>query len=492
VDNLNDQICLDSTFTKQSSYYPTAPRGLLFPGPPVGQSSLGKGDSGCPRSGVPNRWANFAPRIGINWDPTKSGKMSIRAGYGVFYDQVRLIGYNRFSTAAPYAAVVQRFDNQLTAANIANNYQPMLTGNAIYTLTNLVNPFPFQIPRSPSERSSFNSQFYGGNWPSQAVEVALAPDFNEGYTQDWNLTIQRELGHDMSASIGYVGNRANHLWLSHPLNWFTPGTSNRLLDGIQCGTATPGVTAPCYGSFEEESSSIWSTYNSLQATLAMRMRHGLTFNTSYVYGKYLDIFSFGAEGRSGPRNPLNYALDYGPSDNDVRHRVVVTTLWQIPEAKTLHGIASAILNHWQTNLIAIAQTGTPFSILSNSDTAGFGIGGDTAVPVAGQSANVGHRVYNNGALVYLNPAAFTNAPSGSIGGLARNSFYGPGYVNFDFSLFKEFHVTESQKLQFRSEFFNLFNHPNFFNPGNTVGGGLGIIGRANNPRYVQFALKYLF
>jgi hypothetical protein len=492
VDNLNDQICLDPTFTKQSSYYPTAPPGLLFPGPPVGQSSLGHGDPGCPRSGVPNRWANFAPRIGVNWDPTKSGKMSVRAGYGIFYDQVRLIGYNRFSTAEPYAAVVQRSSNQLTAADQLNNYQPMLTGNAVYSLTNLVNPFPFQIPRSPSERSSFNSQFYGGHWPSQSVEVALAPNFNQGYTQDWNLTIQRELGHNMSASIGYVGNRANHLWISHPLNWFTPLTSNRLLDGIQCGTATAGVTAPCYGSFEEESSAGWSTYNSLQATLAKRMQHGLTFNASYVYAKYLDIFSFGAEGRNGPRNPYNWGLDYGPSDNDVRHRVVVTTLWQIPEARTLHGVVSALVNHWQTNLIAIAQTGTPFTVLSNFDTAGYGIGGDTAVPVAGQSANVGHRYYSNGALYYFNPAAFTNAPSGSIGGLGRNSFYGPGYVNFDFSLFKEFHISERQKVQFRSEFFNLFNHPNFFNPGNTVGGGLGIIGGTNSPRYVQFALKYLF
>jgi Carboxypeptidase regulatory-like domain len=496
VDNLNDQICLDATFTKQSAYYPTAPVGILFPGPPVGQGSLGHGDPGCPRSGVPNRWANFAPRIGFNWDPTNSGKMSVRAGYGVFYDQVRLIGYNRFSTAEPYAAVVQRSSGQLLSAYQADNFQPMLTGNAVYTLTNLTNPFPFQAPRTPGERASF-SPSYGGNWPTQALEVGLDPHFNEGYTQDWNLTIQRELGHDMSASAGYVGNRANHLWIAHAFNYFIPGTPGpaRRFDGIACGTASPGITAPCYGSFEEESSQGWSTYNSLQLTLAKRMQHGLSFNASYVYGKYLDVFSFGAEGRNGPRDPFNWGLDYGPSDNDVRHRVVVTTLWQIPDAKRLHGAASAVLNHWQTNLIAIAQTGTPFTVYSNFDTAGYGIGLDTAVPVPGQAPNVGHRYYggtNGTTLYYLNPAAYTDAPNGSFGGLGRNSFYGPGYVNFDFSLFKEFHLTEAQRLQFRSEFFNLFNHPNFSNPGNTVGGGLGVIGGVGSPRLVQFALKYLF
>ena len=485
VDNLNDQICLDPTFTKQSQYYPTAPVGILFPGPPLGQSGLGHGDPGCPRSGVPDRWHNFAPRIGVNWDPTNSGRTSIRAGYGIFWDQVRLIGYNRFSTAEPYAAVVQRFDNQLTAAYQADNYQPMLTGNAVYSLTNLINPFPFTPPRTTAERAAF-SPSYGGNWPTQALEVALDPKFNNAYTQDWNLTIQHELGSDMSASIGYVGNRANHLWLSHSFNWFLPGTTARRFDSITCG----GV--PCYGSFEEETSEGWSDYHSLQATLIRRMQHGLTFNASYVYGKYLDIFSFGAEGRNGTRDPLNWGLDYGPSDNDVRQRVVVTTLWQIPEAKSLHGAASGILNHWQTNLIAIAQSGTPFSVLSNFDTAGYGIGGDTAAMVAGQSPDVGHRYYSNGALYDLNPAAFQNAPSGSFGDLGRNSFYGPRYVNFDFSLFKEFPVAEAQKVEFRTEFFNLFNHPNFNNPGNTVGGGLGVISGANNPRYVQFALKYMF
>lgn len=500
VDNLNDMICFDPTFTKQSTFYPTAPPGLLFPGPPEGSSGLGQGDAGCPRSVIPNRWANFAPRIGLNWDPTKSGKMSVRAGYGVFYDQTRLIGYNRFSTAEPFAAVIQLPDAVLKNVDITDNYQPMLTGNAIYGLANTVDPFPFVYPRTATQRASFNSASYGGNWPSKALEEGLSPRFNEGYSQDWNLTIQRELGNDITATIGYVGNRGNHLWVSHSFNTFIPGTSSRLLDGIQCGTAIVGVTLPCYGSIEEESSEAWSTYNSLQATLAKRMRHGLNLNASYVYGKYLDVSSVGAEGQNGPRDPYNWGLSYGPSDNDVRHRVVVTALWQIPEATSLHGVANALLNHWQTNLIAIAQTGTPFSVLSNSDTAGYGIGSDTAVPVPGVSADVGHRYYSGGQLHYFNPAAFTNvnpllSPPGTLGSfgeLGRNSFYGPGYVNFDFSLFKEFQVTERQKVQFRSEFFNLFNHPNFSNPGNTVGGGLGIIGGANNPRYVQFALKYLF
>ena len=103
VDNLNDQICVDAAFTKQSKFYPTAPPGLTFPGPPLG-ASYGEGDPDCPRHLVSRRWANFAPRAGLVWDPFKKGKTAVRAGYGIFWDQFRLIGYNRFSTAQPFGA----------------------------------------------------------------------------------------------------------------------------------------------------------------------------------------------------------------------------------------------------------------------------------------------------------------------------------------------------------------------------------------------------
>jgi len=107
--------------------------------------------------------------------------------------------------------------------------------------------------------------------------------------------------------------------------------------------------------------------------------------------------------------------------------------------------------------------------------------------------NVGHYSYSGGSLFFLNPSAYQNAAFGTYGVLGRNSFYGPKYVNFDFSLFKEFPISErAGKVQFRSEFFNLLNHPNFFNPNSTVGSALGQITGAHDPRFIQFALKWLF
>ena len=484
VDNLNDQTCWDPTFTKKSTLFPTAPPGITFPG-----------DPGCPRGLVPNRLKNFAPRLGLNWDPFKAGKTSVRAGFGIFWDQSRLIGYNRFSTAQPFDDSVQ-----IQSPGSHNNFAPDLTGNSVFTNTGTVYPYPFTIPRTAAERAAFSPQF-GGNWPTNSLEVGLPPNFNEGYVEEWNFSIQQQLAGDYSLTASYVGNRGNHLWFSRNYNYaiYNPAetvlqnqntfTARQRLSNITCG----GPTANCYGSFEEEDNAGWSTYNALQVSLNKKFQHGLTFSTSYVYGKYLDVVSQGAEGQNGPRDPTNFGLSYGPSDNDVKHRFVASYIWQIPQMHGLHGAASGVLNHWELQGITIAQSGTPFTILSNTDTSLTGIGSDTAAPVSGVAPNVGHYSYSGSSLFFLNPSAYQNAPFGTYGVLGRNSFYGPKYVNFDFSLFKEFPISErAGKVQFRSEFFNLFNHPNFFNPNSTVGSALGQITGAHDPRFIQFALKWLF
>lgn len=499
VDNLNDQACLDPTFTKQSTYYPTAPVGLLFPGPPQGSGSLGKGDAGCPRSGVPNRWTNFAPRVGVNLSPFKSGKTSIRAGYGIFYDQARLIAWNRFSTAQPFdASVIVN-----APGSAANDYAQSLSGNNVYTNSGVQNPYPFIIPRTADQRAAF-SPSYGGHWPTSAGETVLAPNFNEGYTQQWNLTIQQELPQQFSLTVSYIGNKGSKLFVSREYNYAPVSTVNhaqslsanlgtlpsrRRLSRISCGTATPGVNGPCYGPVEELDPSGYSNYNSLQLTLNRSFHHGFSVLGSYVYGKYLDIISTTAEGGNGPKNPENFASNYGPSDNDVRHRFAGSYIYQIPTLTTLHGPASLLLNGWQNQAVVIVQTGSPYFIHSSADTSATGIGGESADLVPGQSVMPAHRSISE----YFNTAAFQNAALGTFGNTGRNSLYGPSLVNVDFSLFKDFSLGEVGKLQFRAELFNLFNHPNFHNPDNTVGNGtFGQIHSARDPRFVQFALKYLF
>jgi hypothetical protein len=500
VDNLNDQICYDPTFTKQSTYYPTAPPGILFPGPPVGSGSLGKGDPGCPRSMVPNRLKNLAPRVGLNIDPFGNGKTSVRAGFGIFFDQARLIAWNRFSTAQPF--------DESVIVNGPKVLVPSLSGNNIYTNGGVQNPYPFSIPRTPAERLAF-SPSYGGNWPTAAGETVLTPNFNEGYTYQWNLTVDQALPKDFLLTVGYIGNHGSHLFVSRennyaPISSYDPtltiaqNNSNlparRRLAAIQCGTGIGATTAPCYGPMEILDNALWSNYDSLQISVNRRFTHGFSILASYVWANYLDVVSYTAEGGSGPRDPTNFRLSYGPSDNNVRHRLAGSYIYQLPSAQSLHGVTSALVNGWQNQSIITVQTGAPYSVNSSLDTAATGIGGETADLTGSAIAPANGR----GVAAYFNPGAFQNAAPGTFGETGRNFLTGPSLVNVDFSLFKEFPVLEHGKVQFRAELFNIFNHPNFNNPDNTVGDGtFGQLQSARSsgtgaPRVAQFALKYLF
>ena len=507
VDNLNDQICFDPTLKTQSTFYPTAPPGFTFPGPPLSLKADGTGDPGCPRSMVPNRMKNFAPRLGINFDPFANGKTSIRAAYGIFWDQARLIAWNRYSTAQP-------FDENFQLTGLATvPTQGAMTGNGVFSAnasTGVINPFPFIIPRTAAQRAAFSPSYtINGTpyWPTSAEGTVLPPNFNEGYAGQWNLTIDQELARNWVLSASYIGNHGTHLFMSRDINYAPISTydhtktlaenqlneNNRRLfayDG-NCGiNQTTNAKNPCLGQTQEEANLGWSNYDSFDITINHRFDHGFSLMASYVYGKYLDIVSFGAEGGLGPRDPQNFRSNYGPSDSDVRNRFTSSYIYQLPKLKSAHGILAGVVNDWQNQGVLIAQTGSPYTISSYTDTGATGIGGDFADRVSGQSTSVAHR----GVAAYFNTAAFTEAADGTYGTSSRGSLAGPSRVNMDFSLFKEFPIHESGKVQFRSEFFNLFNHPNFGNPDTGVGDGasFGRLTNASDGRIAQFALKYLF
>ena len=328
VDNYNDQICFDPTFKTLSSFYPTAPPGFTFPGPPEGSSSLGKGDPGCPRSMVPNRLKNVAPRVGLNLDPFANGKTSIRAGFGIFWDQARLIAWNRYSTAQP-------FDDNVTVNGVSTaTPYPSLTGTNIFANApsgEHVDPFPFIIPRTPAQRASF-SPAYGGQWPTSAEGTVLPPNFNEGYTSQWNLTVDHELAKGYLLTVSYIGNKGTHLFMSRDIN-YAPISSYNFSESLATNQNTinarrlyandcrPGQTdGPCLGQTQEETNSAWSTYHAGVVQVNKSYSNGFSLLASYVFGKYLDVVPFGAEGGLGPRDPTDFRLNYGPSDNDVKHR----------------------------------------------------------------------------------------------------------------------------------------------------------------------------
>jgi Carboxypeptidase regulatory-like domain/TonB-dependent Receptor Plug Domain len=502
VDNLNYQICFDPTFSKRSQFYPTAPPGILFPGSAVG-SGFGEGDPDCPRQLIPHRWANFAPRFGLVWDPFGKGKTSIRAGYGVFWDQFQSIGYNRFSTALPFGLAREIF----SPGSPSNNYAASLTGDLIFTNAGQINPFPFRQPTTPEERANFSPKF-GGRWIVPALENVLDPDFNLSYVQQFTLNIQQELWQDYTFSVGYVGNKGTHLWTSKQFNYAIPlplsvmsaadqranTDARRRLSFVRCGGPN-NEDLPCYGSFEIEDSGLWSNYHSLQVTMNRRFSNGLTFLGSYVWSKYIDVFSFGQAGISQARNPFDANSDKGLSDHDVAHRFVISYIWQVPRLARFTGFSDKILNGWQFNGITTIQSGVPFTVMSGQDTSLTATNRDFADLVAGQDPKLDSG-RPNGELIeqYFNTAAFKVAPDLTFGNVGRNTLRGPGIINFDFAIFKDFQISERSKIQFRNEYFNIFNNVNFLNPVNNVsaGGAFGQIFAARDPRFIQFALKFIF
>ncbi|HZQ53565.1 MAG TPA: carboxypeptidase regulatory-like domain-containing protein [Bryobacteraceae bacterium] len=505
VDNLNDQICFDETFQSKSTFYPSAPPGITFPGPPVG-TNFGKGDAGCPRNLVGNRWKNVAPRFGFAWDPFKKGTTSVRGSYGIFWDQIRMIAYNRFSTSTPftYTAGIP------SPGNVTNNYAPSLTGTAVFTNGRQIDPFPFDVPRTAAQRAAF-SPLYGGNWPSYSLEVGMAPHWNEGYIQEYNFSIQHQIMQDTTLTVAYVGNTSRHLFMSREYNPAIPlpfsaqsfaqqladTTSRRLLNHIQCPNGT-GTTSPCYGSFALNDDNGFSTFNSLQLTLNRRFSRGFTILASYVWQKYIDLISFGAEGNSGPRDPFNLFLDKGLSDNDVPQRFVASFIWQLPTMNRFKNAGMGLLtNGWEFDGIVTAQSGTPFTVTSGRDRSLTNIGKDTADYIPAQTVTLDSgrptsQIINE----YFNVNAFTLAAPGTFGTTGRNTLIGPGIFNTDFAVFKNFALSERLgRIQFRNEYFNIFNTVNLFNPNASVSSGsssFGHIFNARDPRYIQFGLKWIF
>ena len=235
-----------------------------------------------------------------------------------------------------------------------------------------------------------------------------------------------------------------------------------------------------------------SSYHSLQTKVEKRFSNNLSFLTAYTFGKSIDEqsqASFGFNNSSSVRSEDNYRQEKGRSDYDQAHRFVISYTYDVPFGRSLKGAAKVLGDGWQFVGIHAFTTGTPYTIHARTDFSNAGgdarpdaVPGVPITPPEGQSRQQ-----------WFNPAAFTNPRDGQVGNVGRNTLSGPGNITIEFSIFKNFSISERAKIQFRSEFFNLINHPNF--------GGLSTTYDSTNPgelttagtsRQVQFALKFLF
>jgi hypothetical protein len=300
----------------------------------------------------------------------------------------------------------------------------------------------------------------------------------------YNLTIQRMLPANISLEVGYVGAQSHKL--SYAVGNYNVG--NHLSSEIgKVQTLLPVGQ---------------SNYSALQAKVDRRYANGWSVLAAYTYAHSLDNgpAPFDLTSSSAPQSPFDLDSEYATSADDLKHNMTVSTQIELPFGRGkryLHSSGSlidALVGGWQLNSIASFHTGTPINIVSNAGYADYPGLRPNLVP--GQDPTLPRQ--KRTITEWFNTAAFTNTPGQSNstpipGDAGRNLVRGPGYANFDFSLFKNFSLPETIRLQFRAESFNLLNTPHFGNPdGSRNSGSFGSIASASGPRIMQFAIKLIY
>ncbi len=412
---------------------------------------------------------NFQPRFGFAWDPFKDGKTSVRGGYAIM--------------------------TQDPTTNIISG----LSGNPL-----------FAIPISVSSATSAITL----EDPSAAITgVSLGPSainshFKNAYAQDWNLSVQRQVGSSLGIEVSYVGVKGTHLQLTRNVN--QPFVSNGVYDSVrpflsvplsstilpaQC--AAPNPACP-YGNINLIDSGGNSNYNALWVKATKHFSHGFEFLASYTFSKSLDYNSLSTGETYVIQNAYDPRADYGLSEFDVRHRFVLSGFYELPFQ------SNRLVSGWQFGIVTQAQSGSP---LNPTLTIGPGPGisltvrPDITGPIS-TTGNPNQWFADKSAFVSPCVAAVPPAtvPTCTPGNLGRDAITGPGFVNTDFSVTKNTKITERFNLQFRTELFDIFNHPNFGNPVlTTTSAAFGQIqstrfptGDFGSSRQIQFALKLMF
>ncbi|MBI4469891.1 MAG: TonB-dependent receptor [Acidobacteria bacterium] len=393
---------------------------------------------------------NFAPRVGWSWDIRGNQKTVLRGGFGVFYDVgPGFWGSMDLTTNPPF------------------RFTPLITG---------------ADARYPVDESLLN--------PARAIRsaVRLVPQHNRNpYVYQWNLTLEREVYANASVTMAYIGSRGIKLYRLRQVNTRNPATGQPI--------------NPLYSQLVVSENSAQSVYHSLQLSYNHRFSRGLNVQASYTYGHSIDDssgYNFYASAPSIASNPNNLRAERANSGFDIRHNFIVNYLYDLP-IPILIGPARFFANGWSLSGITSVRTGLPYTIFLGVDNAGTGLIAASSISpqrpnYTGQPIYLGDRQGPNN---MLNRNAFLSPPPGQFGNLGRNTLRGPGFMNFDFALLKNTRLTESCNLQFRAEFFNLFNHANFGVPTNvSLTTPPSVFGfsttTANNPREIQFGLKLLF
>ena len=503
-----------------------------------------------------NYSTGIGPRIGLAYDLFGHGTTTIRAGYGIYYVREDVGTMDQLSFQAPFLPVAFGGSAAGCMGSIYSQTPPLGCPNPNPNgLPNAGTLDPTFVPclavfqgfpggdttQSANYGAASGSACPGPLLSTNIFGLQVPRHFIVPNTQQWNLTVQRALGREWVLEVGYIGTHAIHLRetrdslqsqrasVAHPVTIDSPAfctpnpcqiTTNTFNNAI-ARSLVQGING--YAGFQLFANDAYSHYNSLQSSLTRRWGAGY-FQAAYTFSKSTDATSTGNTAFNTAFNDeSSLNASRGLSDFDRPQRFVVSYRYALPIFKNATGAKGVLLKGWSVSGITIFQSGTPFSVTDSAAGTGFLGAGFTPSTLSGSLAPGSTLVsaVTSGSIQsrisgYLNPNAFTPAPllypsqcdpkinpnfcTTDFGNLGRNVFRGPFQQNWDFSLIKDFNLTERQSLRFTTDFFNMWNHANFSNPSvndvETIGVPNSPFGKITStvgtPRLIQFSLRYAF
>lgn len=487
----------------QSTVFPNAPPGLLFPG-----------DAGSP-SGVnfPDK-NDWAPRVGFAWDPRGNGRTSLRGAFGVFYDILKGEDNLQFNGQEPfYASTGLQFSPLSGNPTAEVNY---LT--APFTATGVQNPFPSQPPPKNLDFAAAGFLPIGASGSVFVVD----PHLRTPYTYQYHLTLQHEVANNTIAEASYVGSSSHSLTALTQANPVVLGTFNRVLNltpaGSSCGADPANL---CYAAIREFRNVARANYNGLLLSLQKQLTGDGFFGHSYFTLAY--TFSHNIDNASGFNN-RNWEVPYyqpnlfrASSDMDVRHRVVFSGGWELPFAREWASAPKRLTEGWNLFPIISWRTGFPLDVFANLPSqfdytspgpSGAGdpdlVRANLVAPIQYFDPHSTHTFSSQGNYWFA-PTSFSaaNFPTDAqavadpaartYGSFARNSLRGPGRFNIDLAFSKSTSITERWRVEARADIFNLLNHAEFSNPDTNINSPtFGRLLYTAQPRVIQLALRLNF
>jgi hypothetical protein len=394
---------------------------------------------------------NFGPRLGVAWQP--DSKTIVRSGYGIFW-QAYPVGFGSYS---------------VPVNNIPGN--TTLDRRQIPSLAYPLEPFLSQGSRPAPTVAGFD-------WIKRDI-----------YVQQWNLTMARELTRNDAIQISYLGNHGLNLRRNLNINFIDRVTGLR--------------PNPKFSAINIETATGQNIYHALQVSFKRRLSAGLQYDVNYTWAHAIDDVQDQGLFSAQPQDNNNLRAERGNSSGDIRHTVNFNALYELPIGQghrlfgNAKGVGGFLASGWKLAALGILRTGIANTVFIGTNT--FGNGNFTNQrpnAVAGVSLYAENQSPNN----WLNPAAFSMPAAGSFGNLGRNTIFGPSFKQIDFSLLKDMKIRERFKLEYRAEFFNIFNHPNFDQPNTTFGTSnfgkiFNTFGRTlglGTSRQIQMALRLTF